>query len=211
MSRALHPRRAALVVLWIALALAGVAAAAAALRHHTSRAASPPVLATLPEFALLDSEGSGVDPARLAGRPYVASFIFTRCGGICPAMTARLVRLRPALPRDVRFVSFTVDPQHDTPEALRAYARAQGAQGEWLFVTGTREALHSLSTQGFKLAAYEVPPEEQRAGGDGPFLHSSKLVLVDGAGRVRGYYDSTDEGALAALEREARALLPGAP
>jgi protein SCO1/2 len=124
----------------------------------------------------------------------VADFIFTRCGGACPAMTARMARLRRELPDDVRFVSFTVDPATDTPEVLARYAANFKADTRWRFVTGPQKDLYALSTDGFKLAAMEIPPSEQKPGeGDGPFLHSSKFVLVDRAGEIRGYYDSTDE------------------
>jgi protein SCO1 len=200
------PRSRVLVGLWLLAALAGLVGAAAAVRHRLSASPPLPVLAALPPFTLVESRGLPLDAARLAGRPYVAAFIFTRCAGICPAMTARLARLRPEIPAAVRFVSFTVDPVRDTPEALRAYALAHGAGDDWLFVTGTRQALHGLATAGFKLAAAEVPPGEQGSG-DGPFLHSSKFVLVDGSGRVRGYYDSADEAAVEGLRRDARALL----
>jgi protein SCO1/2 len=186
-------------------------AAGAAVRSHWADHSRLPVLATLPAYDLVDSAGIPLGPDRLAGRPFVADFIFTRCAGVCPAMTARLARLRPEVPAEVRFVSFTVDPSHDTPERLRAYASAHGAGEDWIFATGSREALYGLATSGFKLAAYEVPPEERRAGGDGPFLHSSKFVLVDGAGRVRGYYDSAEEEAVGALRRDARALLGERP
>jgi protein SCO1 len=201
------PPRKVLLGVWIALVLAGVAGTSIAVKARLSRRAEPPVLGTLPSFSLVDSAGVELTPARLAGRPYVASFIFTRCAGACPLMTSRLARLRPKLPGEVRFVSFTVDPQHDTPERLAAYALAHAAGPDWIFATGTREALHGLSTQGFKLAAYEVPPGEKKDGGDGPFLHSPKFVLVDGAGRVRGYYDSADDAEVAGLEHDARALL----
>jgi protein SCO1/2 len=89
---------------------------------------------------------------------------------------------------------------------MAAYAKAAGVSGDWRFVTGPREALYELSTGGFKLAALEVPPEERVAGGDGPFLHSSKLVLVDGKARLRGYYDSGDEEAVKRLVADVRVL-----
>jgi protein SCO1/2 len=136
----------------------------------------------------------------------VADFIFTQCAGACPAMTARMARLRRELPAGVRSVSFTVDPGHDTPPALARYAAGFGADDGWLFVTGAQKDLYDLSTAGFKLAAMEVPPAQRETGGDGPFLHSSKFVLVDGQGVVRGYYDSTDDKAVRALVSDARAL-----
>jgi cytochrome oxidase Cu insertion factor (SCO1/SenC/PrrC family) len=168
--------------------------------------AEPPRLGTLPDFGLVERSGRTVALADLHGSPWVADFIFTQCAGACPAMTARMARLRRELPAGVRSVSFTVDPGHDTPAALARYATGFGADGEWLFVTGPQKDLYDLSTAGFKLAAMEVPPAERQAGGDGPFLHSSKFVLVDGQGVVRGYYDSTDEQAVRALVSDARAL-----
>ncbi|HZM52979.1 MAG TPA: SCO family protein, partial [Vicinamibacteria bacterium] len=144
--------------------------------------------------------------ADLRGRPWVADFIFTQCGGACPAMTARLARLRREIPMDVAFVSFTVDPAHDTPEVLARYAATFHADGSWHFVTGAQKDLYDLSVGGFKLAAMEVPAGERAVGGDGPFLHSSKFVLVDGEGVLRGYYDSTDEPAMRALVADAALL-----
>jgi protein SCO1/2 len=166
----------------------------------------PPRLGVLPDFHLMERSGRMVGRADLSGQPWVADFIFTQCGGACPAMTARMARLRRELPAGVRSVSFTVDPGHDTPPTLARYAAGFGADGDWLFVTGPQKDLYDLSTGGFKLAAMEVSPDQREAGGDGPFLHSSKFVLVDGQGVVRGYYDSTDEQALRALVSDARAL-----
>ena len=109
-------------------------------------------------------------------------------------MTARMARLRREVPGEVAFVSFTVDPANDTPEVLARYAANFKADARWRFVTGPQKDLYTLSTDGFKLAAMEVPAAQQKPGeGDGPFLHSAKFVLVDGGGEIRGYYDSTDE------------------
>jgi protein SCO1 len=165
----------------------------------------PPVIGHVPAFALLETSGRTVTDADLRGRPWVADFIFTRCGGACPAMTARMAALRAETPADVQFVSITVDPAHDTPEVLARYASLAGGGPGWLFLTGSRDALFRLAIEGFKLGVEEVPPESQ-SGGDGPFIHSSHFVLVDGAGRVRGYYDSTEAEALKRLRRDLAAV-----
>lgn len=165
----------------------------------------PPVLFDLPRFALVERSGRAFTPEDLGGHVTVADFIFTTCGSICPRMTARMARLRSELPEAVRFVSFTVDPAHDTPDVLRRYAEPLNAGDRWLFVTGAQAELHRLATDGFKLAAMALPPGS--AGDDGPFLHSSKFVLLDRKGRVRGYYDSEDENELAGLRRDALRLL----
>ena len=153
-----------------------------------------PRFGRLPEFSLQDQYGHPATLAGLKGKIWVADFVFTRCGGACPAMTARMARLRREVPDEVAFVSFTVDPANDTPEVLARYAANFKADARWRFVTGPQKDLYTLSTDGFKLAAMEVPAAQQKPGeGDGPFLHSSKFVLVDGGGEIRGYYDSTDE------------------
>ncbi len=193
----------------LAVLVAAAAALGAAGTFLARRASQPelPVYGAVPAFALVDHHGRPLSARALLGRPWVADFIFTRCGGVCPAMTARLARLRKEVPAAAGFVSFTVDPDHDTSAVLADYARDFHAGDGWLFVTGTKPALYALATAGFKLEAFEVPSGQQQ-GGDGPFLHSSKVVLVDGAGRIRGYYDSTDEPALRRLQADLSRLLP---
>jgi protein SCO1/2 len=98
----------------------------------------------------------------------------------------------------VRLVSFTVDPQYDTPAVLRDYAERVGADPDhWFFLTGTREEIWQLSKDGFKLPVGDAPP-----GGDGPILHATKLMLVDEDGRVRGYYDGLSDAGLQELRRD---------
>jgi protein SCO1/2 len=192
----------------LALAAAGVAlgALAAGLRWRAAPAEELPRFFALPEFALVERSGRPATLAGLRGRPWIAGFIFTRCSGVCPAMTARMKSLANALAgTTVRFVSFTVDPGNDTPEVLARYAASAGAGADWWFVTGPVADLHALSTGGFKLAAMEAGPGSSFD--DGPFLHSSKLVLVDAEGVIRGYYDYDDAAAMRALEADARRLV----
>src|SRR5712691_5934401 len=113
----------------------------------------PPRLGTLPTFHLVERSGRAVGLVDLRGQPWVADFIFTQCAGVCPAMTARMARLRRELPAGVRSVSITVDPAHDTAPVLARYAAAFGADEGWLFLTGPQADLYLLSTGGFKLAA----------------------------------------------------------
>lgn len=103
---------------------------------------------------------------------------------------------------DVRLVSFTVDPERDTPEVLARYARMAGAQADrWLFLTGAKEALHGLARSGFHLGV------EDQAGNEAePILHSTRLILIDRAGTIRGYYDAADRGSLDRLASDLRRL-----
>lgn len=193
-----RPSRAPLV-LFAVIAVAGLVAVAVGMRRHGAK--GPEVLGAVPAFSLVERSGRTVTRDDLAGHPWVAGFVFTRCGGICPMMTARMKEIRAERP-GLTLVSFSVDPRHDTPEVLRDYATRNGIADGWLLLTGDQERMHALARDGFHLAAAAVPEDERARGGDGPFLHSSRLVLVDAQARIRGYYDSGDAEALAALRRD---------
>lgn len=173
-----------------------------------------PVLGTVPSFELVDQTGRTATLSDLAGNPWIADLIFTRCVLSCPRMTARMASLGDDLPPGVRRVSITVDPDHDTPEVLASYAaqhageKAASSDGSgpgWLFLTGDRQEIESLATEGFKLGVSRRPAGDPRAEAE-PLSHSTRFVLVDGEGRIRGYYDAFDEGSLAELVVDARVL-----
>lgn len=151
------------------------------------------ILAKLPAFALTERSGAVVGPAELAGAPWVADFVFTRCRMSCPLLTGRMRELAARLPEGsrARLVSISVDPEHDTPEVLRRYAAEQGADERWLFLTGPRAELRALVRDGFLL-----PVEDQPDNAEMPVLHSDRFVLVDAAGRIRGFYSPLESGEL---------------
>lgn len=161
----------------------------------TGRTASPPVYGQLPAFILTERSGEPYGLEQLLGHAWIANFVYSRCPGPCPMMTAQMASLQRDLaghPRwtDLRLVSFSVDPERDTPERLREYARLAKADPErWLFFTGEREKLWALTREGFKLA---VAANEGPAAATQPVVHSQKFVLVDPRGRIRGYYDGLD-------------------
>ena len=148
-----------------------------------------PILGEVPEFELTAEDGSAFRASeQLAGKIWLADFIYTTCRGPCPRMTAQLrviareTRERP----DLRLVSFTVDPETDTPAVLKAYAEQfHYDPARWHFLTGTVAALQRLSFDTFHL------------GDTGSKLeHSTRFVLIDRKMRIRGYYDTSDSGAL---------------
>ncbi len=187
---------------WLALA-AVVTIALIAFAFRSRPAEPPPVLHQIPDFALTERDGSTVTLRDLAGRPFVADFIFTRCAIYCPRLTARLKELRQTFPPKVRTVSFSVDPDHDTPEVLARYAQQwQIAGRDWLFLTGPQDAMWKLIREGF-LQPVEAQPDNQAS----PVLHSTRLVLVDGAGRLRGTYDAYDEASTTQLMRDLGAVI----
>src|SRR5207245_3456434 len=118
----------------------------------------------LPGSCPQDKFGHPATPAGIKCNTCVPDSFFTRCGCACPAMTARMARLRREVPGEVAFVSFTVDPANDTPEVLVRYAANFKADARWRFVTGPQKDLYTLSTDGFKLAAMEVPAAQQKPG-----------------------------------------------
>lgn len=190
--------------IWGVLVAALVVVALLAIRGAGGRGEPPPVLGRIPAFSLMDQGGRPLGSAELAGGPWVADLVFTRCALVCPRMTAAMARLDRRLPRDgVRLVSVSVDPVHDTPEVLADYAAKHGASERWSFLTGEPEAVRALALEGFKLGVAEI------AGEADPGLaitHSDRFVLVDSESRVRGYYDPFDPASIARLERDLAAL-----
>ena len=179
------------------------------LRRHAASDAAPPSMGALPAFALIERSGRSLTRDDLAGQPWVADFIFTRCSGMCPALSTRMAELRRRAREQglrARLVSFSVDPLHDTPEVLRDYAtHFAGADDNWLFVTGERDQLYQLISQGFRLSVAER--EGQATADPGELItHSDRFVLVDGEGRIRGYYHGIDADAVPALLRDLAAL-----
>jgi protein SCO1/2 len=163
----------------------------------------PESFGSVPEFTLTERSGRTVTLDDLAGQIWVADFIFTNCAGTCPMMTDVMKRLQDALPQSVRFVSFTVDPYRDTPEVLSNYATRHDIQGDrWIFLTGEQDALYSLSRQGFHLAVDDTIGTEIE-----PITHSTRMALVDGTGKIRGYYSGTDTEEVSRLATDVRAVL----
>lgn len=142
------------------------------------------MLGAVPEFRLVDRDGSAFGSAQLDGRPWVASFIFTRCPDICPAVTAQMKRVQDGL-AGTPLVSFSVDPAYDTPARLEEYAGHWGAKPRWHFLTGDRDAISHLLMGGFKVAFADNGPATNA------ITHSDRLVLVDGTRHIRGYYHGT--------------------
>jgi protein SCO1/2 len=199
-----RPRAPVLPAALAVLALALVAGAlAAALRPRL--AAPLPVLGSVPAFDLVDQDGRRFRDADLRAHVWAAGFVFTRCPTICPVITGRMRAIQDAT-RDLgpafRLVSFSVDPEYDSPAVLAAYARANGAApGRWTFLTGAYDALEAAVVDGFHVLMERDPSDAANV------LHGSHVVLVDGAGRIRGYYDAADADCAERVVRDARALV----
>jgi enediyne biosynthesis protein E4 len=174
----------------------------------SERPATPPVLGQVRDFALTDQDGTPVTVSRYYSRVWVANFIFTECLATCPQQTAKLAELGQRLQAELdsgrmRFVSVTVDPERDSPDVLKRYASdRQIKTATWDFLTGSRDALWTLSKEGFKLPVQTNPDQTAM-----PILHSSQMVLIDQQGAIRGYYEALTSDGMARLERDLRIVL----
>ena len=164
----------------------------------------------VPDFSLTERSGRMVTLKELRGRFWIADFIFTRCTGTCPILGARMTSLARTLSagpadRELRFVSFTVDPDWDTPAVLNRYAASLGlADPRWLFLTGPRTELYRLIGEGFRLSVAQAEPGQVATGE--LITHSERFVLVDPEGRIRGYYHGSDEDSVRKLMADLQAL-----
>lgn len=165
-----------------------------------------PRLGDLPGFRLTATDGGAPFPVEkrdLLKQPWVASFLYTSCGGPCPMVAAALGGLQIRLEGRARLVTFTVDPETDTAQVLGAYAKEVGAQpGRWWFLTGPGAEVRKLLIEGFKVgvAMDKTRPAAERV------AHSTKLVLIDRGGVIRGYYDSSEAASLEALQTDINKL-----
>jgi protein SCO1/2 len=165
----------------------------------------------VPAFSLRDQNARAVAPEDLRGKVWIANFIFTRCPDVCPLLTTRMAGVRTQLApvrSQLDIVSFSVDPAHDTPAVLKAYAQKRGAdQPDWFFLTGPIDQVKQVIVDGFKQSLSSTPAEAGKAAG---ILHGSHFVLVDRGLDIRGFYPSDEEGILR-LMRDARVLVAEKP
>lgn len=186
----------------VLIATGAVVMAISQIRSHAGGNA-PHEYWQVPDFILTESSGRTVGLQDLAGKVWVADFIFTSCAGTCPIMSSQMRKLQDRLPREIGLVSFSVDPNRDTPEVLAAYARRYQADSHrWLFLTGDRATLYNVSVNGFKLALDDATGSDQE-----PITHSSRFVLIDKASHIRSYYGGTEDGELSKLVEDAKSLL----
>jgi protein SCO1/2 len=157
-------------------------------------------LRRVPDFNLIERSGTPLTRQDLMGRVWIGEFIFTRCAGSCPVMVSRMMTLYKKFPA-ATYVSFTVDPAHDTPAVLSAYQKNNSLPPEWLFATGTYEQMQDLAKKGFQLSMGPGSSAEE------PIIHSDRLALVDRYGRIRGTFSTSDFEGMERLEEALRRVL----
>lgn len=185
---------------WVVAFLA--AAGLIGLAYVSLKSTRPPALPSnlekiskVPGFQLTDQTGKSITLDNLKGKIWAANFIFTRCKGPCPITTLRMQELNTKLKKargNVELVTFTVDPEYDTPEILKTFGEQQGADpASWKFLTGTPDAIQKIVVTGLLQPLAKEP--------DGTPAHSTRIVLVDREGWLRGYQDGLDPEAVQKL------------
>lgn len=162
------------------------------------------VYTTVRNFYFLNQDSHIVRGADLRGRLHVADFFFTSCPSICPIMTNNLLKVHETFRHDPRvlIVSYSIDPEHDSPSVLRAYAAEKNIDTRrWWFLTGPKDSLYAVCTDDY--LAYAIPDEKAPGG----YLHSGFLILVDENGLIRGAYDGTTESKVEELIQDIHKLL----
>lgn len=158
----------------------------------------------VPEFEYINEDSILIKSKDLKDRIWVTDFFFTKCPTICPPMTSQMKRLNENLEdlkNHVYFLSFSIDPERDTPSTLVKYKEAYDIEAEnWHFFTGDEEATHLLAKEFFNGA-------ERNEEIDGGFGHTSYFAIVDKDGLVRGIYDGTSTEEVDKLEIDLRKLL----
>ena len=214
MERRPSPTRALHVLAVLATAATFCAAfGVSARRSHAS--SDLPVIGHVPAFAIPDQRGRIVSGEILRGQVLVVNFFYATCTTSCPLLTGRMRSVQGAIarreeqlerPLPIHLISITLDPENDTPDVLRAYAERVGAdENRWSFLSGRSEDLDRIVVRGFKSTFQRADP----SAGIGTIMHGEWLVLVDGAGSLRGFYAASNPARMQSLVTDAIRLARG--
>lgn len=192
----------------LAVLLAGLVGWRLALRHGLDQAATaaPADYGPVADFSFVDQSSRPVTLATLQGKTWVADFVFTRCAGPCPIVSKHMSDLTDKFKdkANLRFVTFSVDPDYDSPAVLAAYAKNYDADpNRWLFLSGPKTQVYRLIHDSFHLAAEPLPSQNP---GEIDIMHSLYFCVVNGEGRIIGVYDSNDKDAMTRLNAQLKAV-----
>lgn len=215
-----HPVISLLAPLVLFLAAAGSLLALQANRHRSQipagsdipLAEGPDDFGPVGQFTFTERGGKVVTDETLRGKVWIAACFFTCCTESCPQLSGSLARLQGELAKEpnIKLVSLTVDPTHDTPETLNRYANAYNADAErWLFLTGSEDSVRKFVRERLKLGVEKNVAPDAAAGNR--VLHDPRLTLIDQRGHIRGYFSGTDPAAVGRLKLAAERLARETP
>lgn len=185
-----------ILVLVLSIALMSCSTKQDAGRADVSSIDTLPKLRTVSAFTGVDQNNDRFDAGKMSGKVWIASFFFSRCGTVCPALNSVLAGLQRDFGDSVSFVSLTSDPEYDTPEVMKEYAQQYSAKpGVWFFVTMPLDSMISVASRDLGLVEPTAPD-----------IHSTRFVLIDKTMTVRGFYDSADTADVSQLRTILRAL-----
>lgn len=145
-----------------------------------------PIYGKVSSFSLITEEGKQFQEKSLAGKIWISDFIYTRCTDQCPLLSFRMAQLQKAFLNqpNIRLVSFTIDPQYDSPRILKSYGNHFKARADqWIFLTGKQKEIRRILSQNFHVALLHDPAKKN------DYVHTNLFALVDQKGNIRGYYD----------------------
>ena len=155
----------------------------------------------LPDFKLTDQNGSPVSLKDWYNKIMIVNFFYTRCPSVCKFMNTNIAQLDSIYVKNklVNFASVTVDPQYDSASVLKGYAKNFKPSAKWQFLTGDTSAIYKLARRGFLVNALQT--------GDGNFIYSDKIILIDKDKRIRGYYTGAETPEVGRLDDEIKVLI----
>jgi protein SCO1 len=201
-----------LLIFFLLLCLCFFVVVVPMIRNREAKKPVLPILGTnlnhhVQPFSLLNQDGQVVTEKDMAGKVCVVEFFFATCKGMCPKMNSNMALVYEKYRNNDRvlIMSHTVDPQKDSVAALKNYAGQFGAQtSHWMFLTGDKKKLYELARY-----SYLINADQDTAGVsiDKDFIHDKHFVLVDGMGRLRGFYDGLQAGDVARMTGDIGLLL----
>lgn len=176
------------------------------------KTSSDTVWHSVENITLTNQLGDTVSLDDIKGSIIIADFFFTRCPSICPTLTRNMKELQDAMKMKdfrrkidssyVRFLSFSVDPERDSVEALKRYADKFGVNHDsWWFLTGPKKDIYDFALTELKLGL------QDGEGVDSNFIHSQKFILMDRDRVIRGYYNGLDSAAMSKLAQDLTILM----
>lgn len=163
---------------------------------QTEEVNGKPQAHTIESFNLINQDGKQFYSAVLNNKIVIANFFFTSCTSVCPRMMKHVLTVQKKFMNndEITFVSFSVDPETDSAARLKWYVKNLGINTtQWNLLTGNKKEIYKLARNSFFLTAADGD------GGENDFIHSDQVVLIDKKKQIRGYYDGTDDKAIAQL------------